>query len=139
MSKRGQLEAVFLILLVIGIVGALSLYYNTKLFEADKTNLKITAVRDIALIIDTIYASPHDLEVEYDIDLRKFIVDISQNKIKIYDASSVSIDSNSKILGKDRFFAQYSFAPVDDSLQFIFDGPKKLTFSKINGKLTITT
>ncbi|MBU90392.1 hypothetical protein CMO94_02520 [Candidatus Woesearchaeota archaeon] len=144
MSKRGQIETVFLALLVIGLVGGFSLYYSHKSFETDKLNLKVAAVKDIALIIGTMYASPHDIEVEYDVDLRRFIVEISQNKVKIHDASSVSLDVNNKIQGKDKTFSQYSFVPVKDNydssfVPVILDGPKKLVFSKKNGELTITT
>jgi len=64
---------------------------------------------------------------------------ISQNKIKIYDASSVSLDASNQIQGKDKTFSQYSFVPVNDNPDFTFEGPKKLIFSKKEGKLIITT
>jgi hypothetical protein len=98
--------------------------------------LKTAATRDMALIIDAIYSSPYDIEIDYDYDLSKLIVDISQSSVKIYDASLVSVD-NGIIQGSDPNFAKYSFVPVDDNPNIILDRPKRILFSKTDDGLNI--
>ena len=137
MQKRGQLVFIALITIIMAAIVAFSYTCIAKSLATGKTALKVSAARDMALIIDTIYAYPYDVELEYDIDLSKFIVEISENNVKIYDASLVKLEED-KITGRDPFFAQYSFSPVSEEPNFIFDKPKKLVFKKENGKLLVT-
>ena len=137
MRKRGQLINIALITIVVAAIVGLSYPYIAKSLATGKTALKVAAARDIALILDTIYAYPYDIELEYDVDLSKFIVEISENSVKVYDASLVKISNDNKLSGKDIIFAQYSFVPANEKPNFIFDKPKRLVFKKENGELEI--
>ena len=138
MQKRGQLVFIALITIIVAAIVAFSYPYIAKSLATGKTTLKVSAARDMALIIDTVYAYPYDVEIEYDFDLSKFIVEISENNVKIYDASLIELGEEDEIIGRDLFFAQYSFSPVGEEPNFIFDRPKKLIFKKENGKLLVT-
>ena len=141
MQKRGQLVIIALITLLVAAFVVFSYIQIARSLSTGKTALKVSAARDIALIIDTLYAYPYEVELEYDVDLSLFIVEISENSVKIYDSSFVKMESDNKVTGRDILFAQYNFAPTAgeefEELNFIFDKPKKLIFKKINGKIKI--
>ena len=132
MKKRGQLVIISLIDMVVAAIVFLSIIRISMDLSTGKTALKVAAAKDIALIIDTVYAYPYDVEFEYNVDLSKFIVEISENSVKVYDASRVKIGEDKKINGKDMFLAEYSFAPVNEKPNFIFDNAKKIVFKKEN-------
>ena len=136
MKKRGQLVFIAIITLVVALLVGLLYPKIAKTLATGDMALKIAAARDIALIIDAIYAFPYDIEIEYYYDLSELIVDISQSSVKIYDASLVSVD-NGIIQGSDPNFAKYSFVPVDDNPNLILDMPKRILFSKTDDGLNI--
>jgi hypothetical protein len=138
MRKRGQLVVISLITIIVSAVVFISLIYISKSLATGKAALKVAAARDIALTIDTVYAYPYDMEFEYDVDLSKFIVDISENSVKVYDASLVKIDKDKNIIGNDLMLAEYAFAPANEKPHFILERPKKLSFKKENNKLYLT-
>jgi hypothetical protein len=106
-------------------------------YRDGKVALKTAAANDIALIIDAMYASPHyGVSIVYDYNLDDFVIEISQNKVKIYSASSVKVD-NGVIQGNDPTPAEHSFVPVHDNPEFILDRPENIIFQKINGRLDI--
>lgn len=126
MTKKGQLAVIILFIILLAIITGTSIFTKFKHFGSSKDTLKLEASRDIAFILNTIYASPYDVEVDgYDVDLSGFKVEISKNE---FGEFNVKVD--------DR---EYSFVPVNDNPNFIFDGPNKLIFSKKDGKVTITT
>lgn len=139
MTKKGGSTLTFLALLIllISVIVWFSYLEGGKKFAKKEISLKAASAKNIALMIDTIYAYPYDMEIEYDIDLSKFVVEISENSVKIHDSSLVNVDSNKKLVGKDENFAQYGFVPINDDPTFIFDKPKDFIFKKIDGKLTI--
>lgn len=120
MSKRG---AVMLFIMIIGLVVSVIVAFMfpiiAKAYASGNIILKVAAARDIAITIDTIYAYPNDLELEYDVDLSKFDVEISDNV--------VNVDG-----------AEYGFVPIGDSPNVILNRPKKIVFQKENDILTIT-
>jgi len=119
MRKRGHMLVIIaLITTVIAIFVFLTFPNLAKDIKTGKIILKEASARDIALIIDTIYAYPYDMEVEYNVDLSDFVVQISQNTVKIRDA-------------------EYSFVPVNDNPDFALNRPKKIIFTKTDGKLTV--
>ena len=136
MKKRGQLVFITIIVLVVALLVGLLYPKIAKTLATGDMALKTAATRDMALIIDAIYSSPYDIEIDYDYDLSKLIVDISQSSVKIYDASLVSVD-NGIIQGSDPNFAKYSFVPVDDNPNIILDRPKRILFSKTDDGLNI--
>lgn len=131
MAKRGSmLGYIFIITLVVGLLVAVIYPKIAKDYASGKVALKTAAARDIALILDTIYASPYDVKIEYDYDLSDFTVEISEKKVKIYDPSYGAVD--------DPTVAQYPFVPVGSGLDITLDQPKKIVFEKKNGILTVT-
>ena len=125
MTKRGSMLVPISIisLIIIGIVG----FGLPKIAEnaaSGKVALKTAAARDIALILDTIYAYPYDVEIEYDVDLNGFTVEICKKKVKISEG------------GLDPTAAQYPFVPVGDNPKFVSDNPEKILFKKEEGKIT---
>lgn len=141
MKKRGNaLVFISIITLVVGLFVGLIYPKIAKVYATGEIALKTSAARDIALIIDTLYAYPYDANIEYGYDLSNFIVDISQNSVKIYSISFVTLEGN-EIKGNDPTFAKHSFTPVkknaNENLDYKFDQPKRLVFNKANGKLFI--
>jgi len=104
-----------------------------KSYASGKFALKVAAVRDIALTLDTIYAYPYDLELIYDVDLSDFRVRITQNAVHL-DLIELSLDPTT---------AKYSFTQTNkDELDFIIpielEMPKKINFKKTDGKVSVT-
>jgi hypothetical protein len=137
MSKRGQIVLIALITIVIAAIVGLTYPRIASAYATGAFSLKVSATEDIALIIDTIYAYPYDVEVEYEVDLSKFIIAVSDGKVKLYGSSFVSLDSSNKIVGIDPIFSQYPFLPGNENINFILDKPKKIKFIKNDGKLSI--
>ena len=132
MAKRGSMIAVItLAILVIALFVFIAIPQIAKVYASGKAALKTASARDIALILDTIYAYPHDIELEYNFDLSDFKVSISNNKVKVYDKSYGSP-------GSDPTLAQYDFVSVNDAPNFPLDQPKKIIFKKVEGVLAIT-
>lgn len=129
MAKRGLLMAVALVGAIILLL-VLTVPLLAEKIASRKLELKAAASRDIALLLDTIYACPYDIELEYDFDLTGFTVEVSDNKVKIYDASYSAPEN-------DPFLAQYSFVPVNGNPDFTLGNPKKLFFRKTGGILTL--
>jgi len=136
MTKRGQLFLIAIITMVVAAAIGVTYPRIAKAYTTGAISLKISAARDIALTIDTIYAYPYDMELEYGLDLSKYIVEISGDSVRIYDKSFVRLSGN-KVQGIDPKFAQYSFVPGNENLNFLLDGPKLIIFSKTDGKLNI--
>lgn len=138
MKKRGSMLTIIAIFGVL--VGGIVLYAYIKISEVYGTGqiaVKTAATRDIALILDTMYAYPYDMEITYEsYDLSEFIIVISQNSVKMYNADFVTLEDN-EIKGKDLTSTKYSFTPVNDELDLILDRPAEIIFKKINGELII--
>jgi|TARA_B100001971_G_scaffold134278_1_gene124095 hypothetical protein len=142
MKKRGVesggLVLISIITLIVALVVGLLYPRIAKVYGTGEIVLKTTAARDIALIIDEMYVYPYDINVEFDYDLSNFIVEISQNSVKIYSRSFVTLEGD-EIQGNDPSSAEYSFTTTRGSdLDLVFDKPRKLHFNKVDGELSIT-
>jgi len=137
MKKRGQLTAIAIVTLLIAVVILLTLPNKAKADATGITALKTALSRDIALTINTLCSHPDDFKnIEYPYDLSKFILVVFDGKVRISDTSFVRLGSNNKIIGNDPFVAIYDFQ-CHQNPNFIFDKPKKITFNKKEGQLTI--
>ena len=124
MTKRGSmLVFISIITLVIGIFVGVMYPQIAKTYS--KLPLKTAASRDIALILDTMYAYPYDIEIEYGYDLSDFIVLISEEKVKISEG------------GTDPSPAEYPFVPIGNVEVITLTNPEKIIFKKENGVLTV--
>ncbi len=135
MTKKGSM---LVFIAIIGIVVAafvfLALPKIADEYASGKVALKTAAARDIALILDTIYSSSYDIELDYPVDLSGFTVEISDNTVKIYDTSLGELDP---------LLAQYSFVPIKDEASstlpsFTLTGPNGISFVKTGSALSIT-
>lgn len=127
MAKRGQLVFIAIITLVVALFVGVMYPKIAKAYASGEVTLKVVAAKDIALTIDTIYAYPYDIEVEYDVDLSKFVVEISQNDVKV------------KKPGIDSTAGEYRFVSIgNDDPSTTLNNPKKIIFSKEGSELTIT-
>ena len=135
---KENLILIAIVTLFVSLFVGLTYSQVTKYYATGKIALKTASAKDIALIIDAIYASPYNLELEYNYDLTDFVVEISNNRVRLYGTSFVRVN-NGIVQGDDPFFAQYSFVTINDNPEFLFDKPNRLKFTKTNGKLTITT
>ncbi|MEK6949653.1 MAG: hypothetical protein AABX34_05495 [Nanoarchaeota archaeon] len=127
-AKKGGGMLIFLA--IVSILAALFVFIAmpmiAKAYASGKIALKAAAARDIALLLDAMYAHPYDVKVEYDIDLSDFKVEISNKEVKI-QALSVSVDPTTE---------KYPFVPINDDPNIVLNQPKKIIFEKKNGKLS---
>lgn len=141
MRKRGQLILNSLIGIILGSIAFVALPLIGKACATGEICLKAAASKDIALIIDTLYSSPYDIEIQYDYNLKGLVVDISQGSVKIYGKSSVTLEGNEiKELRRDPTLKKYGFAPISNSvedLNIILNQPKTIIFKKVNGEIII--
>ena len=131
--KKGGSMLVFIaiITLIAALIVGMAYYWIATNYASGDVALKTAAAKDIALILDTMYAYTYNLEIEYNIDLSKFKVEISNSYINVYDKSY-------NIPNTDPTLARYSFVPVKNSPSIFLDAPQKITFKKENGILTAT-
>lgn len=131
-GKRGSmLVFISIIIIIVALFSILIYTHIAKNYGTGKIALKTAAARDIALILDTIYSYPYDIQIDYDYDLSDFIVEIYDNKVEIYDAEYSTPEA-------DFTSAEYSFVPVDDNPNFVLDEPTEIVFEKKNGILIVT-
>ena len=131
MAKRGNIAFKFLMILSIS-AAILVLYPKlAETYVKGEVTRKAVAAREIALIIDTIYAYPYDITIDYDIELSGFTLEISDQVVTAYDSR----------LGKilDPSLARYRFFTTDNNnLQFKLESPKKIRFEKIKNKVEVS-
>jgi len=127
-AKKGGGMLIFLA--IVSILAALFVFIAMPMiaeaYASGKIALKAAAARDIALLLDAMYAHPYDVKVEYNIDLSDFKVEISNKEVKI-ESLSVSIDP---------IAAKYPFVPINDNPNIVLNKPKKIIFEKKSGELT---
>src|SRR3989338_10062074 len=89
MKKRGGSTLVLIAIVTLLIALFVLVVYPmiAKAYASGKMALKVSAARDIALILDTMYAYPYDMEIEYNFDLSDFTIKITGTKVEIRDAS----------------------------------------------------
>ena len=74
MNKRGKLTLVMLIELIVAIFAcSMFIKAGTAWAKTDAYN-KIYFARDLALITDSLYASPHNIVTTYEGNLSKFVI-----------------------------------------------------------------
>lgn len=135
MTKRGTLTLIAIAGIIMGAIVLLTFLKVSELYATGRITAKVAATRDIALVIDAIYSFPHDVTLEYEYDLSDFIVEISQNSVRIYSESS--LDDEGEIRGNEKP-KPHAFVPADDDPSIILDRPRKIVFEKEDGVLTIT-
>lgn len=128
---KGSLIVRAIIFLVVSLVIMSSLIYIGRAFGSGEVYKKTIAAKEIALTIDTLYAYPYDMVVYYEKDLTGLIVEISDNKVAIYNA-----EFDRKNL--DPTFKEYYFIPTNaNKISAKLENPKRIKFEKSKDLLTI--
>lgn len=128
MKKRGSmLVFIAIIVLVIALFVFLMMPKIAKTIASGKYALKVATARDIALILDTIYAYPYDIRLDYDTDL-------SGLEVKIFD-KLVTVQENDL----DPTLAKYPFVPIiNDNPDFLLRSPRKIYFYKTDSRVRVS-
>lgn len=120
-----------IIFLVVSLVIMSSLIYIGRAFGSGEVYKKAIAAKEIALTIDTLYIYPYDMAVYYEKDLTGLIVEISDNKVTVYNAGF-----NSKNF--DPTFKEYYFVPATaNKISAKLENLKRIKFEKSKDLLTI--
>jgi len=128
---KGSLVVRAIIFIVMSLVILASLIYIGKSYGSGEIYKKEIAAKEIALLINTLYAYPYDMVVNYDKDLTGFIIDISDNKVVVYNA-----EFNRKDL--DSTFREYEFVPTTfNKIKVKLESPKRIKFEKSKDLLSV--
>jgi competence protein ComGC len=134
-GKRGgfTLSALGLVAIVMSAFLIIVIPLVAKEAASGKLAKKTVVARDLALLLDSIYAYPFDTEVTYDVNLDGLTVLIENGMVQ------VSVDKNIFGYLQDPSARKYYFAPVNDNPVYPpMTNPKKLIFKKIDGIVSIT-
>ncbi|MBI2139477.1 N-acetylmuramoyl-L-alanine amidase [Candidatus Woesearchaeota archaeon] len=106
MQKRGQYNIIeILIIPVIGLVLVFGFFFTPLLAETLKIQEttffeKHYLVRDMAMIVDVLYAAPGNMAVVYDKDTKTFSFKFSPKEAIVYDATSdLKLETSYRIIG----------------------------------------
>ena len=126
-KKRGAQNLVLLAIgsAILAVVFFVAIPAIAKACSSGKIALKIVAARDIALLLDAMYAYPYDMEIDYGINLKDLRINIAQNSVKT-ELTSFEFDPTS---------ASYPFVALNDNPDYTLHNPEKIIFKKENGKI----
>lgn len=129
---KGSLIVRAIIFIVMSLVILVSLIYIGKSYGSGDVYKKEIAAKEIALILDTLYAYPYDIVVNYNKDLTGLIVEISDNKVIVYSA-----EFSRRNL--DLAFKEYEFVPTTmNKIQAKLESPKRIKFEKSKDSMIVT-
>lgn len=128
MQKRGSL--IYKGLIVTIAIGIVILIYTEAgaSFGSQRAFYKLAVAKDIALLIDSLYAMPGDVKTAYDKDLSKYAIVVNANVVKVYETNLGIADITS---------AQYKFFGHEISNVKV-ENPKHLIITKTNDKITLS-
>ena len=128
MKKRGQLVYKGLIIAIVCVMVILAFVQAGKSYGSKDVFYKLAVAKDLALIIDELYAVPGDVAISYQNDLSKYGVYVNGNSVKVYSINTGLLDVTS---------GQYTFfGPKIEETKI--ENPKPLLISKIKGKITLS-
>ncbi len=130
MTKRGQLVIKFIIILIISVVLVLFFPAIGEIYGKREIYKKTIAAREIALLIDTLYAYPFDATVYYEKDLTGLAVEFSEQNVMVYDARLKNFDPAP---------AKYHFSVTGaTTIKVKIENPKAIKFEKIKNNLIVS-
>lgn len=126
-GKRGAANLVLLTIgsAVLAVIVFVAIPEIARACSSGKIALKVVAARDIALLLDAMYAYPYDIEVEYDVDLSDLKIKINQNRVNVELVTLIY----------DQVKSNYPYVAINDDPDFELIKPKKIIFKKENGKI----
>jgi len=129
MKKRGQLVYKALIVIVISAFIALFFPYVGKVYGSGEVYSKLAVAKDLALLVDTLYAYPGDMHIVYSTDLTGYTLKVNSNEIIIYDSDIGEIDPTAGI---------YNFVKSDEKIiEAEIENPISLVFDKKDDEIKI--
>lgn len=129
MKKRGQLIYKALAVIVVSAFIVLFFPYIGKVYGSGEAYSKLAVAKDLALLIDTLYAYPGEMHVVYSVDLTGYTLKISSKEVIIYDSDIGEIDPTS---------ATYKFVKTDEKIiETKIESPTSLAFDKKNNEIKI--
>ena len=129
MKKRGQLIYKALIVVIIAAFIAFFFPYVGKVYGGGEAYSKLAVAKDLALLVNTLYAYLGDSYVVYSVDLDGYTIKISSDKIIVYDSEIGEIDPTAGI---------YKFIKTDEKIiEAEIKDPKSLAFDKSNNEIKI--
>ncbi len=126
MDKRGEADQYFAMFqIIIAAIIVLGVYLYAKNTVESTALEKEYLARDLALILDLIYASPGDLSYTYYMDKNKLDVKIAKGEVLISENGLKP--------------AKYNYAENEDfrNPSFEMQKPKQLTFTKTGREIAI--
>ena len=136
MKKRGDLITISIITIILAVVIALMLPKVAKDKATGVIALKTASARDIALTLNVMCSSPYDVKAKQSLRLEGFILQISDNQVKLHDKRYVYVENN-RVIGKDPTMASYPFS-CQSRVDSILDSPKILVVTKKDRDLFVT-
>lgn len=126
MDKKGDFTLKALILLIISVMVVVAFYQGGFSYGNMDAYYKISVAKDIALIVDSAYALPGDVELNYNNNLSKYSVIVDGNIVKVYSKSFGAVDFTG---GEYKFFGP-EIKHVEVS------SPENFVIKKSEGKIT---
>ena len=127
MKKRGQLVYKALIIIIASAIIILAFIEAGKSYGSQDAYYKLAVAKDLALLIDGMYATSGDVKITYGKDLSKYTVAVNGNVVKVYRTSLVTDFT----AGQYRFFGN-EIASVK------IENPNQLIIAKNNDKITLS-
>lgn len=130
MDKRGQIVLKGAIILGFAVFVVLSFsYLGNKIGSRDTLKREI-ASKEIALILDEMYAYPYDTVINYEKDLSGLTVEILNGEVIVYDSRFFGYN-------QDPLRKKYPFFQTGDAeIKARLENPKIITLQKTNNALT---
>lgn len=129
MQKRGQLVLKAIIVLLVAGILIVTFPKIGKSFGTFEAYKKAIASREIALILDTLYAYPYDSVIYYNEKLEGLTIEVSENKVKVFSSGYKA----------DPTRAEYNYLPTGTKkINAVLENPKRIRFEKKGDTLTLT-
>lgn len=128
MKKRGQLVYKALIIIIASAIIILAFIEAGKSYGSQDAYYKLAVAKDLALLIDGMYATSGDVKIMYGRDLSKYTVAVNGNIVKIYKTSLGVADVTA---GQYKFFG-------NEIANAQIENPRQLIIAKANDKITLS-
>lgn len=129
MKKRGQLVYKALIVIIASAIIILAFIEAGKSYGSQDAYYKLAVAKDIALLIDGMYATSGNIKIMYGRDLSKYTVEVNGNVVKVYKTSLGAADITA---GRHKFFgSEIANVQIENQKQLIIAKDNdKIIFSK---------
>ena len=128
-NKKSQLTLKALIVTIISALVVFSFIMAGKSYAKQELYFKAAVARDVALMIDTLYDMPGDVNFIYPIDLTNYGIRISGNEVRVYRGELGPLDVTA---------SSYRFFGVNKKIDVKLDKAKRIKFEKKGENILIS-